>query len=114
MLESWKYLLPSEEPFIAWKGANGKIIKLEIPNRDVCHYEHGAMFYASSAKVLNIEEIDGRSSSIMSVASYEDPNFIYTVGKTVTPKNKTDKYAGIYFFTRRENAVNYVKRSEEQ
>ena len=109
--DSINFLPPA--PFIAWKGASGKLVKLEISERDKCKCDSIDMYYAPSASVLAIEEIDGTIPFSDSVASYENPDFIYTVGKTVEPLNKDEPFSGIYFFLSRARAVQYIYDTEK-
>ena len=103
---------PEEGPFIGWKKASGKIIKLEIPENAKRSSAYGRKCRCNKAKVLVIQELDGQDSGLVEIESDHDKNFIYKIGETV----KVDDFcedrweecsAGIHFFITRNEAVNY-------
>ncbi len=104
---------PEEGSFIGFKKCRGNlIVKLQITKDALRCSGTGRKCRCSKAKVLSITNIDGSDSNIESVASKHDPNFIYTIGKTVKVTNfDMDRFhecsTGIHFFITREEAVNY-------
>jgi hypothetical protein len=103
---------PTEGAFIAWKKAHGKIVKLRVTENALRSSATTLKCRCSEAEVLAIEELDGKSSVITSVASDKDSAFIYEIGKTVKveyfdPNRWNECSAGIHFFIDRQMAVNY-------
>lgn len=106
------FACPETGAFIGWKKAHGKIIKLEIPAEAKRCSSASKNCRCDKAKVLEIQEIDGRVSSINKIQSNFDRDFIYEVGKTVSVKNFCDDRwsecsRGIHFFINRQSAVEY-------
>jgi uncharacterized protein YjbI with pentapeptide repeats len=113
--ESTAFLLPqcpSEGSFIAWKKAQGKIIKLEICDDAKRSSATTLKCRCSKAKVLEIQETDGSRSDSTEVQSDNDSSFIYKVGEIVSVDNFDENRfnecsSGIHFFIAREMAVKY-------
>ncbi len=73
---------------------------------------YGRKCRCSEARVLGIENADGRAAKVTEVKSQHDSSFIYRVGETVRVDNfDTDRRnecaAGIHFFITRQEAVDY-------
>jgi hypothetical protein len=104
---------PEYGAFIAWKKANGMIVKLLIPEDAKRSSAFGRKCRASKAVCLAIENADGTPSDATSIPSGYDGDFIYTVGETVEVENfdgdRTHECApGIHFFITRKEAVDYA------
>ena len=104
---------PDAGTFVAWKKANGCIVKLEIPEDARRSSATGRKCRCDKAKVIEIQELDGSPSELTEVASGYDRNFVYRVGKIVEePKYDEDRWKecapGIHFFINRQEAVDYV------
>lgn len=103
---------PEYGAFIAWKKANGMIVKLQIPEDAKRSSAFGRKCRASKAVCLAIQDIDGKDSCMTEICSNHDDSFIYRVGETVEVVNfdndRTHECApGIHFFITRQEAVNY-------
>ena len=103
---------PDSGEFTAWKKANGKIVKLLIPEEARRSSATGRKCRCDKAVVLSIQNLDGTDAGIVSVPSGRDEKFIYKVGETVTaPDFCGDRFkecaAGIHFFINRQEAVEY-------
>lgn len=103
---------PDTGTFVAWKKANGYIVKLEIPEDARRSSATGRKCRCDKAKVIEIQELDGSSSELTEVASGYDRNFVYRVGKIAEePKYDENRWKecapGIHFFINRQEAVNY-------
>ena len=103
---------PSEGSFIAWKKANGYIVKLRITENAKRSSATTLKCRCSEAEVLGIENIDGTKSALTQVCSEKDSNFIYEVGKIVKVEDFDENRwnecsSGIHFFIAREMAVKY-------
>ena len=103
---------PSEGSFVAWKKADGIIIKLLVTEDAKRSSGTTLKCRCSKAKVLAIENIDGSESELQEVASSYDKNFVYRVGETVEVDDFDDDRwnecsSGIHFFIAREMAVKY-------
>ena len=103
---------PDSGAFTAWKKADGKIVKLLIPEGARRSSATDRKCRCDKAVVIAIENLDGTAPGIASVASNRDLNFIYTVGKTVSVSDFCeDRFqecaAGIHFFINRQEAVEY-------
>jgi uncharacterized protein YjbI with pentapeptide repeats len=103
---------PSEGSFIAWKKANGYIVKLRITENAKRSSATTLKCRCSEAEVLGIENIDGTKSALTQVCSDNDSNFIYEVGKIVKVEDFDENRwnecsSGIHFFIAREMAVRY-------
>jgi hypothetical protein len=103
---------PEYGAFIAWKKANGFIIKLHIPEDAKRSSAFGRKCRASKAVCLAIENPDGTPSDETSTPSSRDSDFIYTVGETAEvsdfDEDRTHECApGIHFFITRQEAVDY-------
>ena len=105
---------PSEGSFIAWKKANGYIVKLRITENAKRTSATTLKCRCSEAEVLAIENIDGTKSELTKVCSEKDHNFIYEVGKIVRVEDFDDNRwnecsSGIHFFISRDMAVKYYQ-----
>ena len=103
---------PSEGSFVAWKKAEGMIIKLLVTEDAKRSSGTTLKCRCSKVKVLAIENIDGSESELQEVASSYDKNFVYRVGETVEVDDFDDDRwnecsSGIHFFIAREMAVKY-------
>ena len=103
---------PTEGSFIAWKKAQGKIVKLEVTEDAKRSSATTLKSRCSEAKVLDIQEIDGSSSGLSEIASNHDSSFIYKVGEIVEvpdfDENRWNECStGIHFFIDRDMAVRY-------
>jgi len=113
--ENTAFLLPqcpSEGSFVAWKKADGMIIKLLVTEDAKRSSGTTLKCRCSKAKVLAIENIDGSESELQEVASSYDKNFVYRVGEIVEVDDFDDDRwnecsSGIHFFIAREMAVKY-------
>ena len=104
---------PDTGTFVAWKKANGYIVKLEIPADARRSSATGRKCRCDKAKVIEIQELDGSPSELTEVASGYDRNFVYRVGEIAEePKYDEDRWRecapGIHFFINRQEAVDYV------
>ena len=102
---------PEKGSFIAYKKANGCIIKLLILEDSKRSSATTVKCRCDKAKVLDIENIK-TGLKVMEVRSNYDSKFIYRVGEIVSVDNFDDdrwnEYStGIHFFMNRENAMNY-------
>lgn len=103
---------PDTGTFVAWKKANGHIVKLEIPTDAQRSSATGRKCRCDKAKVIEIQELDGSPSELTEVASGYDRNFVYHVGEIAEePKYDEDRWKecapGIHFFINRQEAVDY-------
>lgn len=103
---------PDTGTFVAWKKANGHIVKLEIPADARRSSATGRKCRCDKAKVIEIQELDGSPSELTEVASEYDRNFVYRVGEIAEePKYDKDRWnecaPGIHFFINRQEAVDY-------
>ena len=103
---------PSEGSFVAWKKAEGMIVKLLVTEDAKRSSATTLKCRCSKAKVLAIENIDGSESELKEVVSSFDENFVYRVGETVEVDDFDDDRwnecsTGIHFFIAREMAVKY-------
>ena len=113
--ENTSFLLsqcPSEGSFIAWKKANGCVVKLKVTEGAKRSSATTLKCRCSEAEVLEIQDLEGNSLEIKKVASGHDSNFIYEVGKIVRVDDfDEDRFnecsSGIHFFIAREMAVKY-------
>ena len=103
---------PDAGTFVAWKKANGCIVKLEIPADARRSSATGRKCRCDKAKVIEIQELDGSPSELTEVASGYDRNFVYRVGEIAEePKYDENRWKecapGIHFFINRQEAVDY-------
>lgn len=103
---------PDAGTFVAWKKANGCIVKLEIPEDARRSSATGRKCRCDKAKVIEIQELDGSPSELTEVASGYDRNFVYRVGEIAEePKYDENRWKecapGIHFFINRQEAVDY-------
>lgn len=104
---------PDTGTFVAWKKANGYIVKLEIPADARRSSATGRKCRCDKAKVIEIQELDGSPSELTEVESGYDRNFVYRVGEIAEEpqydENRWKECApGIHFFINRQEAVDYV------
>ena len=102
---------PEKGSFIAYKKANGCIIKLLILEDSKRSSATTVKCRCDKAKVLDIENIK-TGLKVMEVRSNYDSKFIYRVGEIVSVDNFDDDRwnecaPGIHFFMNKENAMNY-------
>ena len=89
------------------------IIKLLIPEdaKRSCAFSNKCR--CDKAKVLDIQDLSGKSLRDTIAYSRFDPTFKYNIGETITPMGPFDLdpfkecSSGIHFFMHREEAVNY-------
>ena len=103
---------PEEGPFIGFKKARHKIIKLLITEDAKRSSATSRKCRCSKAKVLSITEIDGSESELKSITSDYDETFVYTIGEEVNvPDFDENRWrecsTGIHFFMTRDEAVKY-------
>ena len=100
--------IPTEGAFIGWKKCrDGKIVKLGISASAKRSHGTERKCRCSKAKVLAIFLPSG--SACEEAVSQHDPDFVYRVGKVVTPDTFDDNRwntcgAGIHFYITREEA----------
>jgi hypothetical protein len=104
---------PDTGTFVAWKKANGYIVKLEIPEDARRSSATGRECRCDKAKVIEIQELDGSPSELTEIASRYNRNFVYRVGEIAKePKYDENRWnecaPGIHFFINRQEAVDYV------
>lgn len=104
---------PEAGAFIGYKKASNYIIKLQITENAKRSSATTRKCRCSEAKVLSITNLDGSETSIKSVASNYNKNFVYTVGEIVKePDFNENRWVecskGIHFFITRGEAVNYT------
>ena len=102
---------PEKGSFIAYKKANGCIIKLLILEDSKRSSATTVKCRCDKAKVLDIENIK-TGLKVMEVRSNYDSKFIYRVGEIVSVDNFDDDRwnecaPGIHFFMNKESAINY-------
>ena len=103
---------PETGSFVAWKKANGKIVKLEVCEDALRSSAFSRKCRCSKAKVLDIENIDGTPTDTTSVNSDYDRNFVYRIGETVEvvdfdTDRKNECAPGIHFFITRQEAADW-------
>ena len=103
---------PIEGSFIAWKKANGKIVKLKVCEDAKRSSATSLKCRCSKALVLAIENIDGSDSGLLNISSNLNADFIYKVGEISEVENFDEQRfnkcsTGIHFFISREMAVQY-------
>lgn len=103
---------PESGSFIAWKKANGKIVKLEVLADAKRSSAYGRKCRCSAARVLAIENFDGTDSGLTEIASNYDGSFVYKVGEIAKVDDFDDDRRnecapGIHFFITRQEAVDW-------
>ena len=107
---------PEYGSFIGWKKAlsdgTESIVKLQILEDSLRSSATGRKCRCSSAKVLEIQSLDGKEVFQCAESSY-NPIFIYRTGEVVSVNNfDPDRWnecaAGIHFYITREEAVRHV------
>ena len=105
---------PEKGSFIGFKRVrNYLIVELEITEDALRSSATGRKCRCSKAKVLSITNIDGAESNTNSARSLWDPDFVYSVGKTIeVPNFDTNRWnecaPGIHFFITRQEAVDFI------
>lgn len=102
---------PEEGSYIAYKQADGKIVKLLIPEDAKRSSATSRQCRASKAYVIDITDISGDMHCSFAKSDH-DHNFIYRVGETVEVKdfdeNRWNEWStGIHHFITRAEAVTY-------
>lgn len=102
---------PEEGSFVGYKKAHGYIIKMEILADAKRSSATSRICRCSTAKVLSITSIDGKTESSEVFSDY-DPTFVYRVGEIVRVDNFDDNRwnecsTGIHFFLTRKEAELY-------
>ena len=103
---------PKKGPFIGFKKAGNRIIKLKILKDALRSSATSKKCRCSKAEVISITNLDGSPSELKSVSSNFDKNFIYTIGRIVEvddfdPNRWNECAPGIHFFITRQEAVEY-------
>ena len=107
---------PEYGSFIGWKKAlsdeTESIVKLQILEDSLRSSATGRKCRCSSAKVLEIQSLDGKEVFQCAESIY-NPSFIYRTGEVVSVNNfDPDRWnecaAGIHFYITREEAVRHV------
>ena len=103
---------PDTGGFTAWKKAGGYIVKLEIPEDAKRSSATGRKCRASSAKVLEIQNMDGSKADVDTVISGRGG--VYEVGKEVVSdkwdENRWNECSnGIHFFVTRGEAERWIE-----
>ena len=103
---------PTEGAFIAWKKADGFILKLRVTENAKRSSATTLKCRCSEAEVLDIQNIDGTSAGIKEVKSNQDSSFVYKIGEIARVTDfDEDRFnecsKGIHFFISRESAVQY-------
>jgi len=96
--------------FIAYKKAQGKIVKIEVCGDSKRSSATTLKCRCSKAKCLEIQNIDGSISKLKSIPSDHDCNFIYKVGEInevldFDEERFNECSSGIHFFISREMAI---------
>ena len=103
---------PEEGSFIAYKKANGKIVKLMVTEDAKRSSATTLKCRASKAQTISIENIDGTPYDQNFVSSDYDSSFIYRIGEVVEvttfDEDRWNECApGIHFFLSKELAKQY-------
>ena len=103
---------PTKGSFIGYKIASNYLIELEITDDALRSSATTRKCRCSKAKVLSIIDL-ANGTSINSIKSEYDKNFIYTVGEIVEVKDfNSDRWvectSGIHFFITEEEAISYL------
>ena len=103
---------PEEGSFIAYKKANGKIVKLMVTEDAKRSSATTLKCRASKAQTISIENIDGTPYDQNFVSSDYDSSFIYRIGEVVEVTNfDEDRWnecaPGVHFFLSKELAKQY-------
>ena len=111
---NYPMICPEKGSFIGFKRVrNNLIVELEITEDALRSSATGRKCRCSKAKVLSITNIDGAESNTNSARSLWDPDFVYSVGKTIeVPNFDTNRWnecaPGIHFFITRQEAVDFI------
>ena len=108
---------PDTGAFVAWKACASDwgrvIVKLLIPEDAKRISATGRKCRADKAIVQEIQTVAGERLENVDARSMFDPNFTYSVGKTVTPREPfcenrwQECESGIHFYINRQEAVDY-------
>lgn len=105
-------IIPEEGTFIAWKKAEGYVLKLEIhaSAKRTCNIKNRKC-RALKVRTLEIQNIDGTKANIKECKGIYDSNTIYRLNKVTYPDRYDDDFlqdctSGIHFFITRQEAVN--------
>ena len=103
---------PEEGSFIAYKKANGKIVKLMVTEDAKRSSATTLKCRASKAQTISIENIDGTPYDQNFISSDYDSSFIYRIGEVVEvttfDEDRWNECApGIHFFLSKELAKQY-------
>ena len=103
---------PDTGSFIAWKKAQGKIVKLFVPSDARRLSATGRKCRCDKATVIAIENIDGTPADVTEVYSDYDNRFVYKIHAHLTIDDFCeDRWKecskGIHFFINRQEAVDY-------
>lgn len=106
------YACPDSGAFIGYKKARGYIVEFGILEDAQRCSASGRKCRCDKAKVISIQNIDGKTADVQAVMSDYNKDFIYRVGEIVTvedfePNRWKECSAGIHFFINRQEAVNY-------
>lgn len=107
------YACPTEGEFIGWKKAGPFVVKLLIPADALRSSATDTKCRCSKAFVMDIQNCDGSSTNVISVASNHDPMFKYVRNSWVEVKDfDTDRWnectSGIHFFVDRREAEDWM------
>ena len=108
---------PDTGAFVGWKKADGRIVKLLIPEDAKRSSATGRKCRCDKAVVLSIEDRNGivhdkPEKNLYALSDY-DATFIYRVGETVSVDNFCENRfiecaPGIHFFINKQEAIDYV------
>ena len=103
---------PEEGAFVAYKKAQGLIVKLLVRADAKRSSATSRKCRCSKAEVLEILEYDRTKANVTSVSSNYDPGFLYEIGEIVEVENFNDDRfvecaAGIHFFITFDEAKKY-------
>ncbi len=108
---------PDAGAFIGWKRADGRIVKLLIPEDAKRSSATGRKCRCDKAVVVSIEDINGvvhdkPEEDFYAISDY-DHNFIYRVGESVSVDNFCgDRFRecapGIHFYINKGEAIGYI------
>ena len=103
---------PESGSYTAYKKANGRIVKLLIPEDAKRSSATSRKCRASKAVVVSITDLDGNLCEENHVCSDWNCNFIYTVGETVEVKDFDENRwnecsTGIHHYITRAEAVKH-------
>ncbi len=113
LLKHLYQIIPEEGSFIAWKKANGYVLKLEIHKsaKRTCNIK-SRKCRSSKVRTLEIQNIDGTKSGITKCVGDYDGTTLYEVNRVTRSDKYDDNFFqdctnGIHFFITRHEAANY-------